>query len=208
MIDYQSFQYIYPPRPKNNIPSFDLKFWDNQTMLAQPKINGSNCTIYMNGNDVYAFNRHGQRMSNFEINKTEILSFYKGKGWMVLNGEYTNKGKNDQDGQPFQNKFCLFDILVYDSKYLIGQTFQGRIDLIHNLFGSGDNHLNKLSDNFYLVNSYFNNFLDIYNELTKIDLIEGLVLKRKNAKLEIGNSENNNSKSQIKSRKPTKNYKF
>jgi hypothetical protein len=38
--------------------------------------------------------------------------------------------------------------------------------------------------------------------------VEGLVLKRKNAKLEVGTSENNNSKSQIKARKPTKNYKF
>jgi hypothetical protein len=39
-------------------------------------------------------------------------------------------------------------------------------------------------------------------------MIEGVVLKRKNAKLEIGNTENNNYKSQIKSRKVTKNYKF
>jgi hypothetical protein len=44
--------------------------------------------------------------------------------------------------------------------------------------------------------------------LIKIDMIEGLVLKRKSAKLEIGNTENNNTKSQVKFRKPTKNYKF
>ena len=39
-------------------------------------------------------------------------------------------------------------------------------------------------------------------------MVEGLVLKRKNARLEIGNTELNNIKSQVKCRKPTKNYKF
>jgi hypothetical protein len=208
MIDYQSFQYIYPPRPKNAIPHNDLKMWDNGTMIAQPKINGSNCTIYTNGKDVYTFNRHGQRMSNFDINNQEILSLYKGKGWLVLNGEYTNKSKVDHNNESFQNKFCLFDVLVYDSKYLIGETFQNRVELIKSLFGDGDSYINQFSDNFFLIKSYSNDFLKLYNELTKIDLVEGLVLKRKNAKLEVGTSENNNSKSQIKARKPTKNYKF
>jgi hypothetical protein len=35
-----------------------------------------------------------------------------------------------------------------------------------------------------------------------------LVLKRSSAKLEVGNTENNNTKSQLKARKPTKNYKY
>jgi hypothetical protein len=39
-------------------------------------------------------------------------------------------------------------------------------------------------------------------------MVEGLVLKRKTAKLEAGNTENNNTKSQLKARKATKNYKF
>ena len=39
-------------------------------------------------------------------------------------------------------------------------------------------------------------------------MIEGLVLKRSNAKLELGTSELNNTKSQIKIRKSTKNYKY
>jgi hypothetical protein len=208
MIDYQSFQYIYPPRPKNAVPNSDLKMWDNGSMIGQPKINGSNCTIYMNGKDVYTFNRHGQRMSNFDIKSEEILSLYKGKGWMVLNGEYTNKARVDHNNQLLQNKFCLFDILVYDSKYLIGETFEKRIDLMLDMYGDGDSYINQFSDNFYLIKTYHNNFYNLYDSLTKIDLVEGLVLKRKNAKLEVGTSENNNSKSQIKARKPTKNYKF
>ena len=51
-------------------------------------------------------------------------------------------------------------------------------------------------------------FEDLYNSLVGIDMVEGLVLKRKSAKLEVGSTENNNTKSQIKVRKATKNYKY
>jgi hypothetical protein len=208
MIDYQSFQYIYPPRPKNPIPPSDLKMWDNGMMIAQPKINGSNCTIYLDGNNFYAFNRHGERLTGFDLQKEELYSLYKGKGWMVLNGEWTNKAKCDENLNPFNKKFCIFDILVKDSKYLVGSTFQQRVDSLLELYGIGDNYINQYSENIYFVKSYNNNFTELYNQLHKIDMVEGLVLKRKSAKLEIGSSENNNSKSQIKVRKPTKNYKF
>jgi hypothetical protein len=48
----------------------------------------------------------------------------------------------------------------------------------------------------------------LFDTLTPIDMIEGLVLKRKNARLEMGNTELNNTKSQVKARKATLNYKF
>jgi len=208
MIEYRSFQYIYPPRPKNPIHHSDLKMWEDNSMIAQPKINGSNCSIYLNGKDMFVYNRHGQRMSGFDITKDEIYSLYKGNGWLVLNGEYTNKGKLDADGKSFSNKFCLFDILVKDNQYLVGQTFKQRFDLIGELYGESKNYLNQISNSLYIVGNYCNDFENHYNNLIEIDLIEGLVLKRKNAKLEVGSTELNNHKSQIKVRKPTKNYKF
>lgn len=208
MINYQSFQYIFPPRPKNPIPTTDLKMWDNSMMIGQPKINGSNCTIYTDGKNIYVYNRHGQRMTGFDIPKNEILNLHRGKGWWVLNGEFTNKSKKDHTGQTFSNKFCLFDILVKDNQYLIGSTFQQRVDIMDNLYGQSDDYLGVIGENIYRVKTYYKDFVNVYNDLVDIDLVEGLVLKRKSAKLEIGSSENNNSKSQIKVRKPTKNYKF
>jgi ATP-dependent DNA ligase len=161
----------------------------------------------MDGKEIYIFNRHGQRLTGFDIPKDEVMNLYRGKGWMVLNGEYTNKGKSN-DGHTFQNKFCLFDILVKDSKYLVGTTFEQRINTICEIYGESDNTLNQISDNIFMVKTYRSNFVETYEKLIKNDLMEGLVLKRKSAKLEIGSSENNNSKSQVKVRKPTKNYKF
>ena len=157
---YTSFRYIFPPRPKNPIPNTELTFWDNGSLIAQPKLNGSNCLIFTNGVKHIAMNRHNGRLTNFQLKDEEISKLYKGTGgWTILNGEYLNKNKQDENRKAFNHKFIIFDILVNDG-------------------------------------------------LTPIDLIEGLVLKRKNARLELGTSELNNVKSQIKCRKETKNYKY
>jgi ATP-dependent DNA ligase len=208
MIRYESFQYIFPPRPKNPIQSKDLKIWDNDMMVAQPKLNGSNCTVYMDGQNVYVYNRHGQRMSNFDLDKQELQSLYRGKGWMVLNGEYMNKSKKDQFGEIFNNKFCLFDILVFENNYLVGKTFQERINMLNDFYGEPNEVLHCITPNVFRIKSFYTEFEKLYNSLVSTDMMEGLVLKRKNAKLEVGSTENNNIKSQIKVRKPTKNYKY
>ena len=212
-MNYNSFRYIFPPRPKNAIPDSDLNFWDNGSLLAQPKLNGSNCVIFTNGEKLMVMNRHSQYMTNVDIQRQEILDLFKGDigKWMVLNGEYLNKSKQDENRQTFNHKLVIFDILVYNSDYLVGKTFQERINLLDELYGQKDSeksYLYSISNNVYRVKSFENGFKSIYDQLTPIDLIEGLVLKRKNARLEIGNTENNNIKSQLKARKPTKNYKF
>ena len=94
---------------------------------------------------------------------------------------------------------------------MIGKTFQERICLLDSLYGQKDSdkdYLSLISENIYKVKSYYSNFKYLFDKYSKVDLVEGLVLKRKNARLEIGNVEKNNWRSQIKCRKPTLNYKF
>ena len=209
---YASFRYIYPPRPKNPIPNTELSFWDNGSLIAQPKLNGSNCLIFTNGVKHIAMNRHNGRMTNFQIKDEEIAALYKGTGgWTVLNGEYMNKSKQDESRAAFNHKFVIFDILVDDGDYLVGKTFEERIALLDSMFGQEDSekdYLYGISENVYRVKSYLSGFNMLYDRLTPIDMIEGLVMKRKNARLEMGNTELNNVKSQIKCRKETKNYKY
>jgi hypothetical protein len=212
-MNYNSFRYIFPPRPKNAIPDSDLNFWDNGSLVAQPKLNGSNCVIFTNGEKLMIMNRHSQYMTNVDIQRQEVLDLFKGESgkWMVLNGEYLNKSKQDENRQTFNHKLVIFDILVYNSDYLVGKTFQERISLLDELYGKNDSeksYLYSISNNAYRVKSFESGFKSLYDQLTPIDMIEGLVLKRKNARLEIGNTENNNIKSQLKARKATKNYKF
>jgi hypothetical protein len=207
---YKNFKYIYPPRPKNAVSPEDLDFWDNNSLIGQPKLNGSNCLIFTNGDSHFIMNRHKQRLSGFKLSD-QINDIYKGDDWMILNGEYMNKSKSDENNEVFNHKFVIFDILAYNGEYLVGSTFSERIDLLDDLYGFDDSerdYLYKISDNFYRVKSYNNGFKKIFDDLTPIDMIEGLVMKRKNAKLEIGATELNNVKSQLKCRKPTKNYKY
>lgn len=212
MAKYNNFKYIYPPRPKNAIPPEDLDFWDNGSLIAQPKLNGSNCVIFTDGDDFFVMNRHKQRLTNFKIDNSELSKIYRGNGeWMIINGEYMNKSKNDENGDVFNHKLVIFDILAYNGEYLVGSTFSERVNLINDIYGEVDsekNYLYSITDNIYRVKSYSNGFNEIFNNFIQVDMLEGLVMKRANAKLEIGTSELNNVKSQLKCRKPTKNYKY
>ena len=211
---YNSFSYIYPTRPKNAVPVDYLKNWDNNTMLGQPKVNGSNCLIFTNGTTYRTMNRHNQNLTNFQLDRSEISKLYEKTTpgtWMVINGEYLNKSKRDENNVVFNHKLIIFDILVINSDYLIGKTFKGRVEILDNLYGKNDSdkdYFYSITENIYRVKTYENNFVELFDSLSKIDMIEGLVLKRKNAGLERGNTENNNSKSQVKFRKPTKNYQY
>ena len=210
---YEKYSYIFPPRPKNAVNPEDLSFWDNNSLIAQPKLNGSNTTIYTNGVQTVVMNRHNSRLSNFNLSQSEINSIYKcqpGK-WLVINGEYLNKNKQDETGESFNHKLIIFDILVSDSNYLVGSTFSERISILDDLYGthnSDKEYLYSITENIYRVKSYNSGFSSIFSEFTKAPVVEGLVLKRKSGKLEVGTTENNNTKSQIKSRVATKNYKY
>jgi hypothetical protein len=211
MAKYLNYRYIFPPRPKNAIPDTELEFWDNGSLIAQPKLNGSNCVIFTNGEKTIVMNRHNQRLTNFNISDNEIKDIYRGEGWMILNGEYMNKSKSDENNQVFNHKFVIFDILGFNGEYLVGKTFEERIQLLDTIYGKVDSekeYLFKVTENVYRVKSYVGDFKSLYDKLTPIDMIEGLVMKRKNARLELGTSENNNTKSQLKCRKATKNYKY
>lgn len=212
MAKYLNYRYIFPPRPKNAIPDTELEFWDNGSLIAQPKLNGSNCVIFTNGKKTIVMNRHNQRLTNFNISDNEIKDIYRGEGWMILNGEYMNKSKSDENNQVFNHKFVIFDILGYNGEYLVGKTFEERIQLLDSIYGQVDSekeYLFKVTENVYRVKSYQNGFKELFDRLTQNNqLMEGLVLKRKAARLELGTSENNNTKSQIKCRVATKNYKY
>jgi ATP-dependent DNA ligase len=112
--------------------------------------------------------------------------------------------------------FCIWDILAYDGKILLGSTIEERIDLINSLYPSvSAKSINKINylyttdvPDIYKVANYTDDFKNIFDNITKVDVVEGLVLKRKNGKLEMMTREQNNVGWSIKSRKPTLNYKF
>ena len=144
------------------------------------------------------------------MTKEDFLSLHRGNGWLVLNGEYMNKSKLNGKNEVFNHKLVIFDVLVYNGIQTIGMTFEERVNLLDKLYTQSDydGFINKVSDKVYMVKSFYENFHQTYQKIIQTDMYEGWVLKKRNAKLKNGISEKNNTDSQMKFRKPTKNYSY
>ncbi len=206
---YNSYKYIFPPRPEQAIPGNSLNRFDNQKYIGDPKLNGDCCVVFTNGIELHIMNRHSKPSSKFKLDKKEILDLHRGNGWMVLVGEYMDKSKKDENNKTWNHKLVLFDILVLNGTYLLGTTFEQRKSILNKLYGeplTDKPLLHKISENVWKTIPVYSDFLKTFNSLVKFDMYEGLVLKMKNAKLEKGDREKNNTKTQVKARKETKNY--
>ena len=173
------------------------------------------------------FGRHkNESLTNYTLSNEEAKKLNTTGKWMVLVGEYMNKNKKGLDGKPWNHKFIIFDILVYENDYLVGSTFQSRVDLLDEIFGTVDynDYYYQISENIFRVKTYYEDFEAIWHKIVDTEkelkvkyrlpkdddifILEGLVLKKIKGKLEKGFREKNNVLSQIKCRKPARNYFF
>lgn len=199
---------MYPPRPEYNISSEQLSGYEKDH-FSQVKMNGSCCEIYIKGDEFRYFGRHqNENLSNFKLKIDDLRVLNCGNEWNVIVGEYMNKSQTGLDGKVWNHKFVVFDILVYNGQYLLGTTFEERVKLLDEIYGteSENEYLYKINENVFRVKTFYDNFLDRWNDIIKIGMLEGLVLKKKEQKLTRGLSEKNNLSH--KCRKPTKNYNF
>jgi ATP-dependent DNA ligase len=129
---------------------------------------------------------------------------------MVVTGEYMNKSKKDGNGKTFDGCLVLFDILVHKGQYLTGTSFLERAELLDSLFPGveHDGYIYKVSENIYRVKNFTTNLKAVYDEISRIDMYEGLVCKKPTGILEDGLRAANNVGWQIKARKETKNYTY
>jgi len=210
MKNFDSFSYIYPPRPATKVPSTGLNTYENMGFIAQPKLNGSCGVLSTNGIEVKLMNRHKSSFARELINKDHLRQLHRGSGWTVLVGEFMNKSKRDRKGNLFNGVFVIFDILVYNGKHLVGSTFIERQAILDKEYPSRDydGFISSVSQNVYRVNNFVSDFGSKWNDIIKTDMYEGWVMKRPSGKLEKGIRENNNTGWQLKCRKPTKNYQY
>jgi len=207
-LPYRKFRFYYPPRPEIALPSESLVDYEDGSWMGQPKLNGSNTTYYINGNESHVYQRRNEPLSNCQV---DIKPYLPKKGWFGINGEYMNKGQNDIYGNKFSHKFVIFDILINESKYLLGTTFEERFEILLDMFQPEkmyDPYIWQISDEFYMVNPIYKNFKKTYDDIIKIPMYEGLVLKKKSGTMESGLRPVNTSKEQFKFRKATKNYSY
>ena len=219
MIPYLNFNYIYPPRPEYKIQPKDLDTFDIGEYVVQPKYNGTCCIVFTNGTDVYVYNRHKNPMSWYSPD-IDFKGLAHSDQWYVYTGEYLNKGKLGENGTKEKDKFIIWDILVWANQYLIGDALLTRINLLEETYPcqrakiSEDGlemyeHLCHTNLNgIYKAPTYMNGFTKLFEDISKTDLYEGLVLKKIESKLSYGFQMLNNHDWQIKCRKPTKVYHF
>lgn len=210
-------KYIYPPRPETKIAPTSLKMFDEMDIyLAEPKLNGSSMEVYTDGKTLATMNRHNDTIA-CKIDKSELLALHRGKGQMILCGEYLNKNQKDESGKPWNIKYVIWDIIMYEGKHLLGTTFEERKRLLAELYPSTNDaysskadtyFMKQISENCYRVSPIIHGFEKFFDEIVKYEIFEGLVLKRRDGKLENGITAANNTRTQIKCRKPTKNYNF
>ena len=117
-MNYNEFKYLYPPRPQFKIPPEELDKYDNGEYFASPKLNGTACVVFTNGEQLEVYNRHKIPLAKYSpfIN---FRSLSPDGQWYVYAGEYLNKGQKGETGEVERNKFVIWDILVYAGEYLI-----------------------------------------------------------------------------------------
>lgn len=206
-------KYIYPPRVENKIaPSSLSSFEEMEMFIAEPKLNGSSMSVYFSdgAKEIKLMNRHKEPIL-CKLDLEELKKLYIGPGEMILVGEYMNKNKKDETYKFWNIKFVIWDIIKLNSKHLIGTSFLERHQMLSGMYhpiASKQDLLTQITSNCFLITIHKAGFLELYDRITQIDMYEGLVLKKISGKLEDGFKENNNSKTQIKCRKETKNYLF
>ena len=213
-IPYTEPDYLFPPRPKRKIKPSNLNKYETGEYLLQPKMDGSCAVIFTDGVRVIVKSRHKRSFSRFKMNTREIKEAHRGEpgSWMVFVGEYMNKSRQDELGCVWNHKLVIFDILVYNSELLLGMSTIDRMRLLEEVYPERPfkPHLSKISRNVWRVKSIYESdgYLDKFNKIKSVDMFEGFVLKKMKAVLDPPFRNDNNSTSQLKVRKPTKNYRY
>ena len=115
-----------------------------------------------------------------------------------------------------KDRIVLYDILVHNSEFLVGSTYDSRHSLLTSVCGA-PRELEKdtgrgialvAKDGLWLAQCFSEDLAARFKDHLDLDEIEGLVLKDPGGKLEFGVSVKNNSAWQIRCRKPHKNYAY
>ena len=203
-MDYNEYQYLWPPRPVDKIAKPMLGFYQKRGFLAQKKKNGTCTVVFAKGDKVIFKTRHCDDHKLWTPQKDHIEFFQGSEGWNVYTGELLH---SKVSGGP-KNELYLFDQLVSNGEYLVGTSFQSRVERMMEEFDTsvdeGDQY--RIAPRITLAKCFSNGFTKIFDTLGKED--EGLVLKDPKALLKLCNKQDSNKTWQVKCRIANANYSF
>ena len=202
---YDSYSYLWPPRPVNSIQTIMLPFYERQGHVAQIKMNGT-CSVIAVSPDGYltTMTRHNEPHRAWAPTEGSSKAFRSlpGEGWYVFVAELMHSkvpGIRDIN--------YINDILVHDGEHLTGATYSDRQQMLTALFPAQSETLSHyvVDAHTWLAKTHTGGFQSLFKGLSRPEH-EGLVIKNPKAPLALCFRENGNWNWQVKIRKPTKNY--
>lgn len=214
-IPYTEKFVMFPPRASVSIRPENMNQYKGY--IAQLKYNGSRTLIFvLPDGTIELWSRHQEPHKQYKMTADMEESIralnLPPKSFHVLDGELMHSKTRG-----LKDKIVLYDILVYQDQYFIGSTYAERYVFLNNLCGdpsvpeseTGRKIALQVNRNIWIAPCFPSDmWQSMYNNLTDLDEIEGLVLKDPHGKLEFGLSESNNNAWQIRCRKPHKNYAY
>ena len=210
---------FYPPKPTLISIKQDLvqRLEKSGEYVVEPKFNGNRLILKRFSQGKYEFwNRHGEMFKRFSYSYNSLINELDKilwDGFCVLDGELMHfRTKN------VKNTIILFDVIVWNGK-ICEEAFIERRKLLEKILSPPgllnvsnlnlDKFRNLLNNSHILISPQWrNNFREIFNKLIEIEEIEGIVIKKSNAKLELGINGSPIVRSMFKARKPSNSYKF
>jgi len=201
----EKFKYFYPERPV--LAHIDqIGQYDHGGNIAELKRNGSRLQLHYipssTGSGWQAWNRHEKRFDykpNWATGRA-LQNMQKDlSGYCLFDGELRhNKTKG------IQHQIEIYDIFIFNGKLLIGKPFWYRRGLLENIHGI---HQQPIQ----IAEQFSEDFKYVYEYHTQNDPageIEGLVIKSKLGKLNLGRKRGLDSSWMWKVRQPSNSYRF
>jgi hypothetical protein len=208
---YDSFRYLYPPRPETKIAPTDLGVIEKQGWIGQAKMNGTLCTIYVSNDGSVAMGRHGpDHVLDWQPGAPwqDFTNTLEGSGWYVFVGELLHS-----KGVGVRDTIVLFDLLVEDGDYLVGKSYGvrlARLTQLLNIYGQPrrlELTHREYNEGVWLIESRARAFREWFDAPAPA-MVEGLVFKQCDAKLQLCSRATANKNWQVKCRKPKANVSF
>lgn len=218
---YEEYNYLWPPRPEKAIPTTSLQFYEKRGWVAQMKMNGTCTVVFVAPDGELTFKtRHDDKHKQWTPSEKSTAIFKdlpKGK-WHVFVCELLNNKTPVQ-----KDTLYFFDILVWEGELLTGKTFTERMDLLQTIFdvrdednvvSLGSNGYYVLNSNAWLAKTITADFKSVWRVADNqkpeegAPLVEGIVLKKPTAVLDMPGRQKDNGKWQVKCRISHKNYVF
>lgn len=187
--------YIYPPRP-NLFHQEDIPFFSSNGYIAQLKLDDTRNLIIVGPDCFEMRTRHHTKHLAYANPHPELVEQVRNLKLDLSKYHVFDSLLLHSKNALVKDTVSLIDILVYNSEYLFGETFESRANLLSEVCRNpkkleNDSKLGlalKVSDKVWLAKNYTSGFRKLWEKWEKVfvggqKIVEGLVFKKLDGRL-------------------------